>query len=147
MYDVDPRALKVAALRDVLKQEGDYQMRSVFRWYSKVFHTPLHLVDSLPIEDILRAYYEEHYESLDEGELQGELYELTRTDEEAQVDNAQEDEFLKFAQAKAAQANQAVPVEDAPAELPPPEDISVSFVKGNLLEEYGDFDPFAAPKK
>lgn len=57
-------ALRTIALRDVLMASGEYHLRSVFRWYSRTFHTPLHEVGDLPQEDVLRAYYEEHYEAM-----------------------------------------------------------------------------------
>jgi hypothetical protein len=47
-------------MRNVLAKEPpfDYSMRYISRWYSEKFHTPLHVVDTLPRHDVLLAYYE-----------------------------------------------------------------------------------------
>lgn len=71
-------ALRVQALHDVLTHGPEYSLRHIFRWYSKVFHTPLHLVSSVPTEDILVAYFEEHFEDLLEGEDGDERIEAQR---------------------------------------------------------------------
>jgi septal ring factor EnvC (AmiA/AmiB activator) len=62
------RALRILALKEAVnkQQSNDYQLRSIFRWYSKTFHTPLHLVYNLPELDVLQAYYEDAYEHLSE---------------------------------------------------------------------------------
>ena len=38
-------------------------MRQVFRYYSKTFHTPLHLVETLPLEHVLTAVEEDLVQS------------------------------------------------------------------------------------
>lgn len=70
-------ALHWAALRDVyfsnrnLKGvDSDYELRQIFRWYSKTFSTPLHQVVELPLEDVLRAWYEEEFEGMKEEDLE-----------------------------------------------------------------------------
>lgn len=89
------KALQVLALREVIKKEPSpaYRMRQIFRWYSETFHTPLHLVEELPLFDIMRHYYEANYEKLKEDPvgLQEELIELSQNDEEAAAAKAKKD--------------------------------------------------------
>lgn len=46
--------------------DPDYEMRRVCREYSERFHTPLADVYDLPIDDVLRDYWEAAYEDLGE---------------------------------------------------------------------------------
>lgn len=59
-------SLRIIAMRNVMSQDppNDYTLRHIYRWYSKEFHTPLHVVDNLPRHFILTHYYEAHYEAL-----------------------------------------------------------------------------------
>jgi hypothetical protein len=76
--------------------DPDYPVRRIFRWYSKAFHTPLHLVEELPLYDVLLAYWEEQFEALNERELEMEreaaiedpevLKERQRLEDEADFD-------------------------------------------------------------
>lgn len=86
------RAIQVLAYRDVLAAVPSpaYSLRRVFRWYAERYHTPLHVVETLPVYDVLRHHYEAHAEALAEAEgaeaaaqLQKELEELCRTPAEA----------------------------------------------------------------
>lgn len=79
------RALRLVALRNVLipdKADEDYGIRRIMRWYSKTFHTPLHVVEDLPLDDILLAYWEEHYEELSDAELYQHKEDLFTTEEQ-----------------------------------------------------------------
>ena len=78
-------ALRLQALRAVLAPDEDANLRSIFRWYSRTFHTPLHQVEELPVEDILTAFYEQSYEDLSEEDRKAELDELLETPEERKV--------------------------------------------------------------
>jgi hypothetical protein len=62
-------AVKINALHSVIKPDEEYYMRFIFRWYSKTFHTPLHLVPDLPVIDVLTSYYEDMYEKMEEADL------------------------------------------------------------------------------
>lgn len=98
------KALQLLTLKEL--QSGDpsedYRWRWYFRWYSKTFHTPLHLVYDIPKYDIIQAYWEEHFEGLDETQLALELEEALKTDkeleEEALTKSADELETKKFAE-------------------------------------------------
>lgn len=93
-------ALQILALRDVLafrrnsevKEDAEYPLRRIFRWYSKTFHTPLHLVDDLPVEDVVRAYWESHYEDQDDDQLEIARVDLMKTDEERAAEALAADE-------------------------------------------------------
>ena len=93
------RVEEIVALRDVLltrrrmpdEVSTDYAVRKILREYSKKFHTPLHEVYELPIEHVLRAYYEEVFEDLEDKDLEDEARELSQTEEEAKRDRERKD--------------------------------------------------------
>lgn len=93
-------AIRAIALRDVVKQDdSEYAIRKVLRWYSKTFHTPLHLAEELPIEYVLQAYWEENYENLGPEELMAEVddfskSEAQRLEEQKAADAAIADDLL-----------------------------------------------------
>lgn len=64
-------SIRILALRSVVKDTPDYRLRHIFRWYSEKFHTALHLVDDLPIENILEAWYECEFETLKDDNKDG----------------------------------------------------------------------------
>lgn len=59
-------AIQQQAMLAVVEPDDDAWLRRIFRFYSKQFATPLHLVPQLPLEDVLRAYFEEVFDSFDE---------------------------------------------------------------------------------
>lgn len=65
----DLEALQILALREVYQQSPEYVFRKIFRWYSKNFATPLHVVGTLPIDDVITAFFESIYEDMDSEEL------------------------------------------------------------------------------
>ena len=86
-----PKSLEILAYREALsdKPSTEFSFRKLFRWYSKEFTTPLHIVETLPLFDILQHYYEAQAVALadsknDEGQLalQEKLLELCKTAEE-----------------------------------------------------------------
>lgn len=82
------KAVRILALREVAREEStpEYSLRRVLRWYSRTFHTPLHVVYRLPVHDILVAYYEETFQGWKDNsaaEYLEELRELSMTEEEA----------------------------------------------------------------
>lgn len=96
----DARVIRTLALREVVSERPtpEYQLRHIQRWYSKQFHTPLHMVEELPLDDVLQHYYEAWYETLasaEEGELrlkfEDELKELAMTPEELARHRTKED--------------------------------------------------------
>jgi hypothetical protein len=67
----DPESLRILALQQVWKHRNkkpgvstEFLYRSKMREYSKTFSTPLHVVEDLPIEDVLLACWEDEYESM-----------------------------------------------------------------------------------
>jgi hypothetical protein len=75
-------AVKINALNAVVNPDEEYYLRFIFRWYSKTFHTPLHLIPDLPVIDILTAYYEELYEKMEKDDLAHEKLKSSMTPEE-----------------------------------------------------------------
>lgn len=86
------RALRLRAMQAVEHPDSDDQLRSIFRWYSRTFHTPLHLVEELPVDDVLSAYYEESYEGMNDEERKRETAELLETPEQKKIRLRQKDE-------------------------------------------------------
>jgi hypothetical protein len=60
----------------------DYQLRRIFREYSKRFHTPLHLVYEMPLEEVLIDYWEALYEELEPKEIMQDMVRMVRDPEE-----------------------------------------------------------------
>lgn len=95
-------SLRACALRDVLSKNAsrDYNLRAIFRYYAKTFHTPLHVVQDLPLVDVFQAYFEENFEAMEYEDLEAERQRLIETPEQraaradAEVDFTEEaDEF------------------------------------------------------
>ena len=103
-------ALKLLALRAVMKPDGDAHFRSICRWYSVTFHTPLHMVEELPEDDVLTAYYEKTYEDLEDAEKDELLRALLESDEEKKQKLLEKDreaaESFEFARRLAAEERQ-----------------------------------------
>ncbi len=74
--------LQVLAFREVLAETNEYRLRFLYRWYSKTFATPLHRVSSIPLTDVLEAFWEERYEKMEPEELETERGRLLETDAE-----------------------------------------------------------------
>lgn len=149
----------------VLRPDGDARYRSICRWYSKTFYTPLHEVYDLPPEEVLEAHYEEVLEEMPPEARDQKLAEILEDPDErerkkrhADADAAEEEEFLKMVRAKAAEQAakmEAKKAEEAPArpaakeaELPAPAplpDIKMDFVKGDNLFDEDDLGGFAPP--
>lgn len=70
------KAIKVNALWSVwnsrrrkAKDDDDYDLNKMLRWYSKTFHTPVQAVEELPIDHVVEMYWYENFEALDEEEF------------------------------------------------------------------------------
>lgn len=70
------------------ESSGDpaYIFRQIHRWYSKTFSTELHKVYELPTFDVLQAFYEERYESMEDQDLEQERLELIKTDKQRELE-------------------------------------------------------------
>jgi hypothetical protein len=153
-------AIQLEAMRAVQKQDSEFSMRSIRRWYSREFHTPLAEVDCVPDEDLLQAYFEDKYDSMEVADRETEIARLLETEEERIEKARQKDEedaeafeFAKFSeeqqekeklkriQAKAPEASllKQAPVSDAKfkdvgnsSELE--EDVKISFLGSDDFE-------------
>lgn len=140
------RAIRTIALRDVLAGDPAYRRRRVLRWYAREFSCLPHQVEELPWPDVLQAYWENHYERLQEqGEegaqaIQQERAWLARTDKEAleaaNAEDAQEVEMEEYRQAElraeAKRQAKAAAVEAVVTDLPP--DVELSFDEPSIFE-------------
>jgi hypothetical protein len=155
-------ALRYVAMRDVVDDTSEYRLRSIFRWYSKTFHTPLVQVEELPLFEVLQTYFEVRYEDMSEQERQDEIVRLLETEEELaarkkaeDVADAEAEEFArqteeqakvkKTAKSKILEAaknleknldklKEVLPKQEERAvELPP--DIKMSFIEDSEFEE------------
>ena len=71
------------------EKDSDYSLRYIYRWYSTKYHTPLHLVPTLQLTDILTAYFESKYEEMSDEDLEDERKELLKTDAERAAEAAE----------------------------------------------------------
>lgn len=161
-------AIQLKAAAAFLRPDRNSLLRHVCRWYSKTFSTPLHVVEDLPIEDVLTAYFEESIDQLDD-EGRSELFDkLAMTSEEREALEAEEtatgtkvekadEEFFEKLNSEAAHFKsipkerpklkypKSKPAKDQKEEAPPSPpgpDIRLDF-GGNLLDEVGDLDPLS----
>jgi primosomal protein N' len=91
---------------DVLDGDFRYQYRRICRWYSQKFFTPLPMVEALPDEDLLRAFFETQFEDMGKSARTKLALEMTETAEETKARKAEEDDksddaFLKREEKKA----------------------------------------------
>lgn len=100
-------ALRLLALQAVQKPDMPAHTRYIHRWYSKTFHTPLHVVAELDPQDVFVAYYEATYEDMTEDERESAIAELLKTPEELRADKLAKDheradifEFAKITEAE-----------------------------------------------
>ena len=150
-----------------MKPDGDARYRSICRWYSKTFHTPLHEVYDLPAEEVLEAHYEELLEEMPEEAREQRLIELLEDPEVRQqkqrvadTREAEDEEFLRIVREKAAEESKRLeakkqaeqPVAPKPmakeADLPMAAalpDIKMDFVKGDNLFDEDELGGFAPP--
>ena len=94
--------LRIIALNSVISPDEPYLIRKIVRWYSKTFSTPISVVEEIPLEHILTAYYESEFEDKKEEELEQIIQDMfaddvdNRKEEMAEEKRAVEDyEFLK----------------------------------------------------
>lgn len=95
-------AVRMQALLSIEEADFDYTYRKICRWYSFTFHTPLPMVEELPIPLVLQHYFEHTYEQINEHEYERVLNEAIETPEEREVRKQVEhklsdEEFLKRA--------------------------------------------------
>jgi hypothetical protein len=145
------KAIRIRALAAVRRQDYDYHLRYVFRWYSRSFATPLHVVEALPLDDVLETFFECLYEHMDEHRLEDERRELMETDEEARrrrlaedIAEAEDLEFQRKTEAeeaareaaggpsRQAQAGLREAVQVARQVIPP--DMNIHFPAADILE-------------
>ena len=114
-------ALKLRALRSVWKPDEPAIVRRIFRWYSKTFFTPLHEVDSIPLDDILTAWFETQYEDLEYEARHNLAIYLLESPEERRAREAEsksaDEEFFLMAKKKALSSKTEKKLADKVADL------------------------------
>lgn len=146
-------AIKAIALVEVIDGSYDYQIRTVLRWWSREFHTPLSEVYDMPLEDILRDYFECKYQDLDDSQRHYEIGELLKTKEQITKAKVAEDKAEVEDEAylrKVLEEAKKVPIEEPKkVEPPPPElpEISMDFSEQQSFEEALEQDAMAPPPK
>lgn len=128
------QALRLDALAGALiKPQGDLSdddrrrfFRRIFRWYSREFATPLHLVEELPVVDVLRNYYEAKVDEMDDEALEAERLLLIETEAERaarvrteEAEKIADETFFEEAEAAIA-AEEAARGKKRPPPLPNP---------------------------
>jgi hypothetical protein len=96
MYDLI-EAARIKAIRP----DDESFIRTVYRWYSKEFSTPLHTLDDLPLDEILLHYFESAYLQLKPEERHDLAVKIIETPEEKELreaeDKKSEEELLEMA--------------------------------------------------
>jgi hypothetical protein len=100
-------ALRLVALQGAYKPDAESNVRYVMRWYSKTFHTPLHEVYDLPLEDVWLAFYEERYQALEKEDLEDEVSKALESPE-ARNEREMEDEAEKASALEFAKMSEAM---------------------------------------
>lgn len=131
-------ALQLVALRDVIKGSGDYNIRYIIRWYSKTFHTPLHVVEDLPIDDILQAFFEVRYEEMPDEMRHQEIVKLLETEEQKAARRKAEDEADAEGAEFAAQAEKQIVAKEA-------KKVQVEQKKADSFQKAADSIPDLVP--
>lgn len=153
-----PKAIRLIALAAVVgegEKDADYAIRKIMRWYSKTFHTPLHVVSTLPVEDVLESYYETSYEEMSEAQREVERKELLLSEADRRAamrkedaDEAEAEAYAKEAAEEEARApkklkrvnpvpaklapEQVLVVPELPSELPP--NIDMKFMDAESFD-------------
>lgn len=168
-------AAKILAMHAVYKEDGMFRLRKIFRWYSTTFHTPLHEVPDLPLEEILQAYFEDRYEGMTPEELEHEIQEAIEPQEEREArertsssesekKSIEDEEFARQVEAEeaakrtgkhleglttAVQQPESILRPTGPGIAPIPPDIEMRFVSDDELGaiESWDLVPNVPPKK
>jgi hypothetical protein len=94
-------SLQFQAMGAVMHPDDDAWARKIFRYYSKQFSTPLHLVYEMPFEDVIREVLEDMFDSMSEEDREEKIEWLLMTPKERAEHDASEgnlgkkdDEFL-----------------------------------------------------
>lgn len=134
--------LRILSAAEVARKRPSaaYSIRQIFRWYSKTFHTPLHQVADIPLYDVIQAYYESSFESMEEEDFKKEIHELAMSKEEKEAFHFAEDaeEYsLKLLEQELAAAQEKAPqktVESIAVNKPIEPKIEVPEIKMSFLD-------------
>jgi len=76
------KTIQIKALQSVIQPDSAAFLRSVHRWYSESFNTPLHVVYALPVDFVLTHYFESNYSSMEHEERAKTVRDLLETPEQ-----------------------------------------------------------------
>lgn len=147
-------SLKAKALLAIMDPDNEAAFRKIFREYSREFHTPLHEVADLPLEDVLTAYFESKFEDMDPSLLHNELVAITTSEEEQAEIDQDDDAFFKAAAEDVRKEVEKISRSSPPPPPPVVEDhdeIHMIFddnlpeEKTDLLKQLLEGDPTRAP--
>lgn len=91
-------AIKLISLDNTLKLNNnqnvsrEYDLNRIFRGYSRKFYTPLHVVYTLPLQDVLTAYFDDLFENMDPDQLEDMRIELIKSEEDKAKEKAAEED-------------------------------------------------------
>lgn len=88
------KCLENICISNYLDTSNDYLFNKVCREYSKVFHTPLHIVHTLPLIDVMKAFLEERLDSMSYNEVY-DLFLKNNMPEVLEEEEASDEEFAK----------------------------------------------------
>jgi hypothetical protein len=114
-------AIQLISLNNLLNLQADkptdkeYDLNRIFRIYSKKYSTPLHVVRTLPIHDILTAYFDDLFEDLEPERLEEIRVDLLKSAADREKEKQTEDwddsdieEFLNKTTAEAVEIDKKI---------------------------------------
>ncbi len=138
---VDAESVRFEALDAVVnyvllkKPEPEYVWRSIKRWYSSTYSTPMAEVDKIPESDILTHYWESHYESMDAAQLEEVVLAETRGHDKVAEAKERDDAYharIEREELEKLQKKGAKPAAKAAPAPPPPKGRTEFFDPTNL---------------
>ena len=120
MEKLDLKALKILCMHGVVHEPGEYSLRYIFRWYSREFSTPLTEVEDIPLEDVMRHYFESRYEDLEEEDREKEIERLLMPEEKLarlrKAEDAEDVDAFEFGRDSEEAAPLPAPVVEGPTD-------------------------------
>lgn len=117
-----------------MEPDHDDLLRDIFEWYSREFHTPLHTVQTLPLDEVMVSYYRHVYRQLEPEDRHNHAIWLLETPEEraarALNDKKSDEDFAR----QAAEANEGKKKKKKPSAA----EQAFKRMQDKLLENLGD---------
>lgn len=135
--------LKAICLDKALNPDFEFVYRRICRWYSKEFSTPLHMVEGMPTETVLRHYFENWFDGLATSqspeavkEIENLKLQMSGTTKHVDEDEEWEEAMLRdIAEEEAKKSNRDAP---KPAAAPPSDPPNLEEIEENFERSFDD---------